>query len=70
MTSNYNFFNKTRLSVICCGFGFLFLFASAIWAKQVELMWITAGVSGSFLIVALFFIMKEYDKEYEQVNQL
>jgi len=43
---------------------------SSIWAKQTELMWITAGVSGCFLIVALFFIMKEYDKEYEQVKQL
>ncbi len=70
MTSNYNFFNKTRLSVICCGFGFLFLFGSAIWAQQIQLIWMSAVLSGSFLILALFFIMKEYDKEYEQVNQL
>jgi len=70
MTSNNHFFTNTRHSAILCGIGFLFLYISAIWAKQTELMWITAGVSGCFLIVALFFIMKEYDKEYEQVKQL
>ncbi len=70
MTSNNHFFTNKKYSAILCGIGFLFLFASAVWAKQIQLIWITAIVSGSFLIVSLFFIMREYDKEYEQVKQL
>ena len=70
MTSNNHFFTNTRYSALMCGFGFLFLFASAVWSKQVQLIWMTAVLSGFFLLIALFFIMKEYDKEYEQVKQL
>jgi len=70
MTSNNNFFTNTRHSAICCGLGFLFLFASAFWAQQIQLIWGTIIIAGFFLLLALFFIMKEYDKEYEQVKQL
>ncbi len=70
MTSNNHFFTNTRMSAIYCGVGFLLLFGSAVWAKQIQLIWITAILSGGFLIVSLFFIMREYDKEFEQVKQL
>ncbi len=70
MTSNINFFTNTRVSAIHCGVGFLFLFASAFWAQQIQLIWATTIIAGFFLLLSLFFIMREYDKEYEQVKQL
>jgi len=68
MTSNNLFFTNNRLSLIYLSFGFLFLFGSALWAKQIELVWMTVGASVFFFIISLFFIMREYDKEYEQVK--
>jgi len=70
MTSISFFFTNTRLSAIFCGLGFLFLLGSTLWAKQTELVWGTIFLTGFFLILSLFFIMKGYDKEYEQVKQL
>jgi len=70
MTSINNFFTNSRLSAICCGLGFLFLSGSALWAIQIQMIWGTIILSGLFLVLSLFFIMKEYDKEYEQVKQL
>ena len=70
MISKNFFFTNTKMSTIYCGLGFLFLFASAIWAIQIQMVWGTIFLSGMFLIFALFFIMKEYNKEYEQVKQL
>jgi ABC-type bacteriocin/lantibiotic exporter with double-glycine peptidase domain len=70
MTPNNFFFTNNRLSIIYLSFGFLFLFGSAFWAKQTELLWMTIGASIFFFIISLFFIMKEYDKDYEQVKRL
>ena len=70
MTSKNFFFTNTKMSAIYCGLGFLFLFASALWAIQIQMVWGTIILSGFFLILSLFFIMKEYNKEYEQVKQL
>jgi len=69
MTSNTNFFTNSRMSAIYCGLGFVLLFATAFWAQQIQIIWGTI-LAGIFLILSLFFIMKGYDKEYEQVKQL
>jgi len=68
MTPNNFFFTNNRLSIVYLSFGFLFLFGSAILIKQTELIWMTISASVFFFIISLFFIMKEYGKEYEQVK--
>ncbi len=70
MTSIYSFFTNTRMSAIYCCLGFLFIFASVVWAVQIQMIWGTAILAVFFFIIALFFVMKEYDKEYEQVKRL
>jgi len=62
------FFTNTRISIIYLSFGFLFLFGSALLLTNKTVIWIGLGASVFYLIIALFFIMKEYDKEYEQVK--
>ncbi len=68
MTPNNFLFTNTRLSIVYLSFGFLFLFGSAFWAQESELIWMTISASVFFFIISLFFIMKEYGKEYEQVK--
>lgn len=68
MTPNNFFFTNTRLSIVYLSFGFVFLFGSAILVKETEIIWMTIGASVFFFIISLFFIMKEYSKEYEQVK--
>ncbi len=68
MTPINFFFTNTKLSIIYLSFGFLFLFGSAFWAQESELIWMTISASVFFFIISLFFIMKEYRKEYEQVK--
>lgn len=70
MTSINLFFTNTRMSAIYCALGFVFLFTSAFWAVQIQLVWGTTILAGIFLFLALFFVMREYNKEYEQVKQL
>lgn len=67
MTPNTFFFTNEKLSLIYLGFGFGFLFGTALLSKQIELTIMGTGASVFFFILSLFFIMKENEKEYEQV---
>ncbi len=68
MTNQTFFFTNNRLSIIYTGFGFLFLFGGAVWAQQIELKWIAVVMSGAFFVTGLYFVSREYDKEYEQIK--
>lgn len=64
MTSN-NFFN----SVLFCGVGFLFLLMSLTLKDRFPIIITMMEITTCF-IIALFFNMKEYQKDFEQVNRL
>lgn len=49
-------------------FGFVFLFGSAFWAQQTELIWMGIVASVFFFVLSLFFVMKENNNE--QLKQL
>jgi len=70
MTPNISFFTNTRMSAIHCCLGFVFILISVTWAIQIQMIWGTTILAVIFFLIALFFVMKEYNKEYEQVKRL
>lgn len=65
-----SFFTNFRLTVIYCAFGYLFLFGGSLWAKQIEMKWILIGATVFCLIIALYYVTKDYNKEYDKIKPL
>lgn len=63
-------FSNSIISAIYCGIGFVFLIGGALWVKQVQLEWMAIGGTALFLILSLYYLTKEYNKEYAKINQL
>lgn len=64
------FFSNTKLCVIYMAIGYVFLFVGGFWARQVQLEWMSMVATASFLLLALYYIMKDYNKEYDQIKRL
>lgn len=70
MTSNNIFLTDTQASGLFCLAGFIFIIAGGFFAKQVQLVWMGIGISLIFFLCALYFIMRGYNKEYDQIKRM
>lgn len=68
MTPNNFFFTNKRLAVIYLIIGYVFLFGGTTIPQQKELTLMAVGASVFFLILALYHVMKEYGKEYQNAQ--
>jgi phosphoglycerol transferase MdoB-like AlkP superfamily enzyme len=70
MSPNTFFFTHVRLSIIFGAFGFLFLFIATEISKATQMVWMNIGMSIAFFILSLYFIMKEKNKDIEQITNV
>ena len=61
------FSNRVISGIYCC-IGFFFLIGGAFWAKQIQLVWMAIFATGFFLLLSLYYVMREYNKEYAEIK--
>ena len=67
MTSSF-FFTNMRLAGIFTLIGFSLIFATTL--HEGSLVMTGLVISIAYFITALYFVMKEYDKDYEKISRM
>ena len=63
-----SFFSTKRTIIILIGFGFLSLFMAGFVAPTLFIKGIVTVISISAFVTALYYVVKEYDKEYAKIQ--
>jgi positive regulator of sigma E activity len=63
-----SFFTNQRTIIILIGFGFLSLFMAGFVAPTLFIKGFVTVISISAFVTALYYVVKEYEKEYAQVK--
>jgi positive regulator of sigma E activity len=63
-----SFFSTQRTIIILIGFGFLSLFMAGLVAPTLFIKGFVTVISVSAFVTALYYVVKEYDKEYAKIQ--
>ncbi len=63
-----SFFSTQRTIIILIGFGFLSLFMAGFVAPTMLIKGFVTVISISAFVTALYYVVKEYDKEYAKIQ--
>ena len=63
-----SFFTNQRTIIILIGFGFLSLFMAGFVAPTMLIKGFVTAISVSAFVTALYYVVKEYDKEYAKIQ--
>jgi len=63
-----SFFSTQRTIIILIGFGFISLFLAGLVAPTLFIKGFVTVISISAFVIALFYLVKEYDKEYAKIQ--
>jgi len=64
------FFSNMKVCAIFTALGYFFLFGTALWVKQIELEWMGMGITVVFLVLALYYVTRQNNKEYNEIKRL
>ncbi len=70
MTYKNFFFTNMRMTIIYMIMGYVFFFGGTTLIEKGELQWMAVGASVLFLVMSLFHITREYNKDYDKIRQL
>lgn len=68
MTYGNFFFTDMRLTIIYMIFGYVFFFGGTTLIEKGETQWLAIGASLFFLILSLYYVTREYGKEYQNAT--
>lgn len=63
-----SFFSPQRTIIILIGFGFIALFLAGLVAPTLFIKGFVTVISISAFVTALYYVVKEYDKEYAKIQ--
>jgi len=63
-----SFFSTQRTIIILIGFGFIALFMAGFIAPTLFIKGFLTVISISAFVTALYYVVKEYDKEYAKIQ--